>query len=633
MALLQITEPGQAVDPHQRKHAAGIDLGTTNSLIAAVRAGETDTLPDFGGAHLLPSVVRYHTDGSVTVGAKALESAKEDPLNTIVSVKRLMGRGLEDVDTLGDQMPYDFVTKDKKGMPDINVASGPVSPVEVSAEILRNLAHRGEATLAGPLDGVVITVPAYFDDAQRQATKDAATLAHLNVLRLLNEPTAAAVAYGLDSGTEGVIAVYDLGGGTFDISLLRLNRGVFEVLSTGGNSALGGDDFDRAVASWLLEASGIEGEISKGQFRGLMLEARAIKEALSDQASVKVDIDLDGLIVKSEITREKFDELVAPFVGDSIKACRRAVRDAGVGLEDIKHVVLVGGSTRVPTVRAKVASYFHTEPLSNIDPDRVVAIGAAIQANILVGNKSDDEVLLLDVLPLSLGLETMGGLVEKVITRNTAIPVAKAQEFTTYKDGQTAMLIHIVQGERELVSDCRSLAQFELRGIPPMVAGAAKIQVMFQVDADGILSVSAKELSTGVETHIEVKPSYGLTEDEITTMLKASFEYAEADVATRSLTEAKVDTQRVIDAVANAIALDGDRLLSQQERSSLNETLAEVQAIATNSERASEIIAASERLAKASDEFASRRMDDSVRQALAGTSLDELSESIADAED
>ena len=405
------------------------------------------------------------------------------------------------------------------------------------------------------------------------------------------------------------------------------------MLSTGGNSALGGDDFDRAVASWLLEASGIKGEISKGQFRGLMLEARAIKEALSDQASVKVDMNLDGLIVKSEMTREIFDELVAPFVGDSIKACRRAVRDAGVGLEDIKHVVLVGGSTRVPTVRAKVASYFHTEPLSNIDPDRVVAIGAAIQANILVGNKSDDEVLLLDVLPLSLGLETMGGLVEKVITRNTAIPVAKAQEFTTYKDGQTAMLIHIVQGERELVSDCRSLAQFELRGIPPMVAGAAKIQVMFQVDADGILSVSAKELSTGVETHIEVKPSYGLTEDEITTMLKASFEYAEADVATRSLTEAKVDTQRVIDAVANAIALDGDRLLSQQERSSLNETLAEVQAIATNSERASEIIAASERLAKASDEFASRRMDDSVRQALAGTSLDELSESIADAED
>lgn len=631
MALLQITEPGQALDPHQRKHAAGIDLGTTNSLIASVRAGETDTLPDFGGVHLLPSVVRYHADGSVTVGAKALECAREDPLNTIVSVKRLMGRGLEDVNTLGDQMPYDFVanTSDLDGMPSIKVVSGPVSPVEVSAEILRNLAHRGEATLAGPLDGVVITVPAYFDDAQRQATKDAAKLAHLNVLRLLNEPTAAAVAYGLDSGAEGIIAVYDLGGGTFDISLLRLNRGVFEVLSTGGNSALGGDDFDRVIASWLIEASGQATDISKGQFRGLMLEARAIKEALSDNDVVKVDLDIDGLVVQSALSRETFNQLVEPLVADSIKACRRAVRDAGVSLEDIKHVVLVGGSTRVPLVREKVAVYFKSEPLSDIDPDRVVAIGAAIQANILVGNKSDDEVLLLDVLPLSLGLETMGGLAEKIITRNTAIPVAKAQEFTTYKDGQTAMLIHVVQGERELVSDCRSLARFELRGIPPMVAGAAKIEVLFQVDADGILSVSAKELSTGIETQIEIKPSYGLTEAEITRMLKASFEYAEADVVTRSLTEAKVDAGRVIDAVVNAVALDGTRLLSAEQITSMNSTIEDVKVIVAKSEKSVEIVMATERLAKASDEFASMRMDDSVRKALAGTSLDELSESMA----
>lgn len=630
MALLQITEPGQSRDPHQRKHAAGIDLGTTNSLIAAVRAGETNTLPDFGGEHLLPSVVRYHADGSVTVGTKALASAKEDPLNTIISVKRLMGRGLEDVKTLGNQMPYDFVVKnageggESNGMPGINVVCGVVSPVEVSAEILRNLAHRAEATLAGPIDGVVITVPAYFDDAQRQATKDAAQLAHLNVLRLLNEPTAAAVAYGLDTAAEGVIAVYDLGGGTFDISLLRLNRGVFEVLSTGGNSALGGDDFDREIATWLIEASGNEGQISKKQSRGLMIEARGIKEALSDQLSVDVDLDIDGLVVKATITRDIFNKLIKAPVAESIKACRRAVRDAGVSLEEIAHVVMVGGSTRVPVVREKVAAYFKSELLSDIDPDRVVAIGAAIQANILIGNDSEDEVLLLDVLPLSLGLETMGGLTEKIIPRNTAIPVAKAQEFTTYKDGQTAMLIHIVQGERELVTDCRSLAQFELRGIPPMVAGAAKIQVLFQVDADGILSVSAKEMSTGIETHIEVKPSYGLTEDEITTMLKASFEFAEADVVTRSITEAKVDAERVVDAVINAMAKDAERLLSPAEISALDAVIVEVREILAKSEKSSEIIAATEYLAKASDDFASKRMDDSVHKALAGSSIDEL---------
>ena len=628
MALLQITEPGQAVDPHEKKRAAGIDLGTTNSLIASYRGTEVMTLPDLNGEHMLPSVVRYMENGDVQVGQEALSNARVDPINTISSAKRLLGRGVEDVKALGDQLPHEFVTPECGGMPLIKVASGQeVSPVEVSAEVLKNLANRAEESLAGELDGVVITVPAYFDDAQRQATKDAARLANLNVLRLLNEPTAAAVAYGLDSGAEGVVAIYDLGGGTFDISLLRLKNGVFEVLATGGDSALGGDDFDRAIAEWVIAESGYQDQISVQQLRALMLEGRKAKEALTNNDFVVIQFSEGDLNFEGTLSREKFDELIAPMVARSIKACRRTVRDADVELDEISNVVLVGGSTRVPAVVSAVAGYFQSEPLNNIDPDRVVALGAAVQANVLVGNKADDEMLLLDVLPLSLGLETMGGLAEKVIHRNTAIPISKAQEFTTYKDGQTAMLIHVVQGERELVSDCRSLARFELRGIPPMVAGAAKIGVLFQVDADGLLSVSATELSTGVVATVEVKPSYGLSETEITDMLKASFEHAASDVEARSVTEAKVEAVRVRDAVENALALDGERLLSEPERQTILDVIDNMnQILESGSSR--EVTEATEQLAKASDEFASRRMDDSVRSALSGKSVEELKDEV-----
>ena len=620
MALLQIAEPGQSPQPHQRRLAVGIDLGTTNSLVAALRSGLSEPLADADGKVILPSAVRYHAD-RVEVGESARLAASSDPFNTVLSVKRLMGRGLSDVKQLGEQLPYRFVGGESH-MPFIDTVQGPKSPVEVSADILKVLRERAEKTLGGELVGAVITVPAYFDDAQRQATKDAARLAGLNVLRLLNEPTAAAVAYGLDQHAEGVVAIYDLGGGTFDISILRLTGGVFEVLATGGDSALGGDDFDHAIASWIIESAGLSVDLDPGTQRNLLQIACAAKEALTSASSVSV-VYGDW---HAELTREAFDALIEPMVARSLKACRRAVRDSNVELEEVQAVVMVGGSTRVPRVREAVAQMFGRQPLTDIDPDQVVAIGAAIQADTLAGNKREGgELLLLDVIPLSLGLETMGGLMEKVIPRNTTIPVARAQDFTTYKDGQTAMMIHVLQGERELISDCRSLARFELRGIPPMVAGAAKIRVTFQVDADGLLNVSARELGSGVEANIQVKPSYGLTDGEIAKMLKDSFQHASDDKVARVLREQQVDAQRLIEAVQAALAVDGERLLDAEERMVIELQMQELSELMKGSDGYA-IEQQTKRLSQVTDAFAARRMDLTVKAALAGRNLNEIEE-------
>ncbi|WP_456405388.1 Fe-S protein assembly chaperone HscA [Thiolapillus sp.] len=622
MALLQIAEPGQAAAPHQHKLAAGIDLGTTNSLVATVRSGQAETLPDEQGHHLLPSVVSYSKD-AVEVGYAARDKATQDPLNTIASAKRLIGRPVSDIKSLGDGLPYEFVQQDSS-VPRLRTVAGDVSPIEVSAEILKVLAKRAEDTLGGELSGVVITVPAYFDDAQRQATKDAARFAGLHVFRLLNEPTAAAVAYGLDRGADGVHAIFDLGGGTFDISILRLNKGVFEVMSTGGDSALGGDDFDQVIAEWIMQQAGIADDADHKQLRQLMLDARNAKEALSDAESIGLDIAIPGDgRWRGRLDRETFNTLIDPLIRKTISACRRALRDAGVDTEEVQEVVMVGGSTRMPRVREKVGEFFQRPVLVDIDPDRVVALGAAIQADVLAGNKPDDEILLLDVTPLSLGLETMGGLVEKLIPRNTTIPVARAQEFTTFKDGQTAMAVHVVQGEREMVEHCRSLARFELRGIPPMVAGAARIRVTFSVDADGLLNVEAEELSQSVKASVTVKPSYGLSDEEISGMLQASFEHAEEDLEERKLAEARVEGLRVVEALQAALAKDGQQLLNAEERGRIEVALQQlVEAI--GSEDAAAIDAEAKRVEQVCEFYVERRMNTGIQEAMAGHNINEF---------